>query len=546
MNVAPPITIAEDGLVYGQQPAPIPSGPATVARILDGCDPDAVALIDAAGELTYGALQERVGAAAAALTRLGLRQGDRIAACCANHSAMIVAFLASQRLGLIWNGVNRVLADAEKIAQLADAEAQVLIADPQIAASMTALRNDLPMLREILTTGPDESLQWPALIASHRGQHAPTPDIDPHAPAALSYTSGTTGVPKGAVHTQHGIMTFINGVLASGRGGIWEPGLRRSVTIALTILNGMTYGPLAALASGGSFVSMDRIDSTGVAEWVARTRIQALCCTPPTVHDFLFKESLRDCDLSSLAYVLAGGAAGSAELGAPFRARFGSELINEYGMTEAPSGVAGSRFDQLPPDGCVGRPYPHLEIRALDEDAQPLPVGTSGEIGIRAVQTGPWANVFTGMRGYWKQPQETAAAFRNGWLCTGDIGVIDDGGNLAIVGRKKELIIRGGANVYPAEIERVLRLQPGIADAVVLGKPDRRLGEVVAAYLQLDPGLAATPELVRTLTAACAAQLARYKIPERWLFIDEIPRNAMSKPDRKLLQSLPANELAPA
>nr|WP_176392191.1 class I adenylate-forming enzyme family protein [Sphingomonas sp. CDS-1] len=539
-------SIGADGLVHGLQPRPIPQGPATVARILEGRDPDRVALIDAAGELTYGELDRHVRAAAAALAAMGLQQGDRIAACCVNHSAMIIAFLASQRLGLVWNGVNRVLADAEKCAQLLDAEARVLLADPAVAETLATRKAELPKLDHILTTGTDAALEWPTLIAENLGKDAAAAEIDPFAPAALSYTSGTTGLPKGAVHTQHSIMAFINGAIASNRGGIWQPDIRRSVTIALTILNGMTYGPLAALASGGSFVSMDRIDSTGVAEWIARTRIQALCCTPPTIHDFLFKDSLQAMDLSSLAYAMAGGAAGSAELYEPFRARFGSELINEYGMTEAPSGVAGSRCDQLPPDKCVGKPYSHLEIAALDDNAVPLPQGETGEIGIRAIQTGPWAGVFTGMRGYWRQPEETAATFRNGWMCTGDLGFLDPEGNLAIVGRKKEMIIRGGANVYPAEIERVLRLRPEIKDAVVLGIADQRLGEIVGAWLLLNEGVEESPELIKQLTEACAEQLARYKVPARWLIVDDIPRNAMNKPDRKTLRTVPARELVQA
>ncbi len=541
MNSASP-TIGEDGLLHGLNPAAIPCGAPTVAAILDGLSGDAPALVDSAETLSYSQLGAVVRAATAALQAMGLKQGDRVAATGTNHNAMIVAFLASQRLGLVWVGINRVLATAEKIAQLVDSGARLLLADPQTADLLKAERHRTPALERILTSGVESTAEWLALIAAHQGEDAVCPPPDRLAPAAISYTSGTTGLPKGAVHTQHSIMTFVNAATLSGNGGIWEPGLRRSVTIALTIINAMTYGPLAALASGGSFVSMDRVDATGVAEWIARAGIQILCCTPPTIRDILLKPELVAHDINSLRYVMAGGAAGATEIRSLFKERIGCEIIDSYGLTEAPSGVAESRFNCLPPPGGSGRIHAHVEIVALDSDANPVPPGTVGELGIRARQHGPWTNVFTGMIGYWHQSDETAKVFRNGWLCTGDLGFVDADENLFIVGRLKELIIRGGANVYPTEVERVLRTVDEIEDAVVVGMPDDRLGEIVCSFVKLKDPKGEMAGIADRLTAACHLELARYKVPERWYIVDEIPRNAMNKPNRARLLEMPRRE----
>jgi long-chain acyl-CoA synthetase len=537
------LKIGDDGLVQGRNPRPIPFGAPTVAQILDDRFGPKTALIDSAGELSFAGLEMALDAATTALETLGLRAGDRLAASCQNHNAMIVAFLAAQRLGILWVGINRALAPPEKCVQLNDSGARILLADPITAEQVGAQLSQLPRLERICATGAEPATEWPALIARNIGKRVLRPTIDPFAPAVISYTSGTTGIPKGVVHSQHSIMTFVNGGLYSGRGGIWEPGLRRTVTIPLTIFNGMTYGPLTALASGGSFVSMDRVDAAGVAEWIGRAAIQILCCTPPTIRDILLNPELQDCDVASLRFVLAGGAAGAADLRSSFRDRIGSELIDEYGFTEAPSGVAGSRGDIPPRAGVTGEAYPHLEIAALDGNAQPLPIGEVGTIGVRAVREGPWAHVFTGMLGYWNQPSETAAAFRNGWLCTGDLGRVDEHNNVAIVGRSKEIILRGGANIYPMEIERVLRAIAGVEDAIVVGLPDERLGEVVGAFIKLQDHTIQRADLADHLATACEGELARYKIPERWYLVEEIPRNAMNKPDRPRLREGPKREL---
>jgi acyl-CoA synthetase (AMP-forming)/AMP-acid ligase II len=176
----------------------------------------------------------------------------------------------------------------------------------------------------------------------------------------------------------------------------------------------------------------------------------------------------------------------------------------------------------------IGRPLFHLEVAILDDAGSPAQPGTRGEICVRAACDGSWANVYTPALGYWGNAQATAELLRDGWLHTDDIGYLDEAGQLYIQGRHGDVISRGGANVYPAEVERVLRQEPGLADCAVTGVPDARLGQTVAAYIQPTPGVTGA-ELAERLRQRCATEIARYKTPVHWIVVGAIPRNTMGK-----------------
>ncbi|HEY2430148.1 MAG TPA: hypothetical protein VGI06_14515, partial [Acidimicrobiales bacterium] len=180
-------------------------------------------------------------------------------------------------------------------------------------------------------------------------------------------------------------------------------------------------------------------------------------------------------------------------------------------------------------------PLPHLDVAIVDDDGAPVAGGDTGEICVGAVAAGEWAGCYRPMLGYWRRPDDTAAALRGGRLHTGDLGYLDDDGYLFVRDRKNLVIIRGGANVYPAEVERVLLRAAGVAACAVVGVPDGRLGERVGAVVQLVPGAAGDGD---RLAAHCGAELARYKVPERWVFVDELPRNSMGKVQRRSLSDL--------
>ena len=539
-------TVGSNGLRQGLRPRPIPIGPASIAALVEILPSrDDPALIDREATLTYREVIELTNATAAGLHSVGVVPGSVVAVAAPNLNDLIIAFLAVQRLGAIWVGINRALAPPEKATQLKDSGTSFFLGDAQSVAQIEQLRGQLGALVTILTMSAGES-DLAKLIDRYRGKRAPAALPDPHQPAAISYTSGTTGSPKGVVHSQHSIMTYVNACLNSDEGGQWIPGRRRSLTIPLTIMNGMIYGPVVALAGGGSFVSMDRIDAEGVAEWIDTHAVEVLNSTPTTVRDLLYRPDLQRFKLTSLTAVAVGGSPPPPDVLAAFRSRFGFEMIVDYGLMESPSSIASSLPTEAPEAGATGKAHLHVRMAIMDQHGNILPPNTEGELCVTAPDSGPWAGVYTGMLGYWNKPEETAQAFHGTWLRTGDMATLDGRGIVSIVGRKKEMILRGGANIYPAEVENVLRLHDTIEDVVVSGFPDERLGEIVAAYIVLKPGVAPSSELADELRAYALTQVARYKAPERWFVVESIPRNALNKPLRSLLSEMPQTELVAA
>lgn len=541
------LDLAALGLLAAAHRPGIPGGPQTVADVLErgvGAHPGREALVGRDARYTYAELDRAANRAASALRELGVAPGDRVAACLPNCAEIVVAFLGCMRLGAIWVGVNRPLAPPEKAYLLGDAEASVLLADPDVAAQVEARRGELPSLRHVVVAGPDGA--WSELVA-RAPETRPGVPIDPFAPAAIAYTGGTTGFPKGAVHSQHNLL--VPGAAARITGA-WGPDERQGVLLPLTILNLVVLVPLVAFQVGSTCVCMDRVDPLGVAEWVREERIATFHAVPAILHDLLTHPEVKPGDLATLTRPEVGGADCPDAFRRLYRERFGTDVSIGYGMTEAPTAVTRAEPAHGAPrlggspgaPGLCGRPLPWIEIQIRDDDGRVLPANEVGEICVAPARTGPVAGIYTPMLGYWKRPEETRAALRDGVLRTGDLGCLDEDGVLFIRGRRKELILRGGANVYPAEIERVLHDDPRVRACAVVGKPDERLGERVVAFVERAPGAEVTAEELR---ARCARELARYKVPEEWRFVDALPRTPMGKirkPDLRALLAAPPRE----
>jgi long-chain acyl-CoA synthetase len=360
----------------------------------------------------------------------------------------------------------------------------------------------------------------------------PRVDVDPHAPAAIAYTSGTTGAPKGVVHSQHNLL-MPGAVLVADRG--YGPDLRKGDCLPLTILNLMALTTLLTAQARGCCVLTERRDALGVAEWIRTSRVNVWNGVPTQLWDLVHRADVSRGDLATLRDVWCGGADCPDDLRDGFAAKFGHALRATYGLTEAPTVVA---IDPVGRQWCPrssGRVLPHLTVRALQDDGlDPVPAGQVGELCISASTSGPWANQWTPMLGLWEGDHVACAP--PGPLRTADLGTIDDQGWVHVVDRRKLLIVRGGANVYPTEVERVLHRYPGVAAAAVFGIPDDRLGERVGALVEMrrHAPLPSTPDL----EAYCAKHLARYKVPQVWGFVDALPRNAMGKVVRSGLISL--------
>jgi len=497
---------------------PIPGTPATVAGALVEAASrqlNIVALADRRRQLTYAELAVAADRAATAYGDAGLRSLDSVAVSLPNTIDVVVSFLGAMRAGLLWVGINTHLAPPEKAFMLEDSGASLLLAEARTLESLSVHGTRVERL--------EVEIEKPGAWWDGASEHVCDLDtLDPFAPAAIAYTSGTTGRPKGVVHSQHNMLMPAAAITRA----VPRP-LVQGVSLPLTILNMQILGPVQSILCGGVCVPMDRVDVGGVAEWVSEFAIQRMYSTPPTVYDLLTRDDIDPSALASLTHLGVGGAKCPNELRERYRQRFGRDFVFGYGLTEAPTAVTGYVEEgEVAPLGSSGRARDYVSITVRDENGDVLETGTEGEICVGATSEGPLAGCYTTMLGYWDRPEATDAALRGGVLHTGDVGVIDADGMLWVRDRRSELIIRGGANVYPAEVERVLEALPEIAEAAVVGREHPRLGEEVVAFVAFAPGSQLEPQ---KLTEACLAELAAYKAPVAWYAVAQFPRNAMGK-----------------
>jgi long-chain acyl-CoA synthetase len=477
--------------------------PALLAR------PDAPAIVARSGTLTYAELDRAADAAAGALWGLGVRPGDRVAACLPNDLDIAVAFHGAQRIGAIWLGIGEAFTRSEQEQLTALSEPRIVLAGSNYHVG-----------------GPEVVHQdgWAKLVAA--GSPAPMVDIDPTAPAAIAFTSGTTGLPKGIVHSQHNLL-LPGAVLVASRG--WGPQLRKGDSLPMTILNLLVLGTLTTAQAQGCSVLIDRRDIDGIAEQIHAHQVTVWNGAAAQIYDLARRPEL---DLASLRELWSGGGDCPDELRQVVHDAHGLSIHSTYGLTEAPTVVA------IDPIGGETRPrasgivLPHLDVAAYDDLGTRLPPGTTCEFRLAAATRGEWAGQWRPPLGEWRAGHVVAHEPPD-VVVTGDIGMVDPDGWLTVHDRKKLMIIRGGANVYPAEVERVVRLHPAVTAVAVFGVPDDRLGERVAALVVTRDQLDA-----EELKALCLRHLARYKVPERWGRVESLPSNAMGKINRSGLPDL--------
>jgi long-chain acyl-CoA synthetase len=298
------------------------------------------------------------------------------------------------------------------------------------------------------------------------------------------------------------------------------------VALPFTTLNVMIISVLPTLYAGRPCIALPKLEAASVASWVAREGITTLTIPPPVLYDLATRDDIDRDALSTLRAPRTGGAELPDTTRARYAAKFGVAVVGTYGLTEAPATVTIEPRDEPHAPGSSGRALPYVDVHIVDDDGTPLPVGETGEIAVAPAREGEWREVWQPMLGYWRRPAATRVAVQHGMLRTGDVGRLDAEGNLYVLDRKGNLITRGGANVYPAEVERVLRTLPGVAHSTVIGIPDARLGERVAAAIEPEAGAALTSAAV---IDHCASQLSRYKVPEVIVFVEKFARNAMGK-----------------
>ncbi len=515
----------------GLRPSPLrprlPVGEQTVPEALARSvarRPDAEAVVGRHARSTYRELDATVRRAAAVLAAHGVTSGDRVAGSMGNHPELVVAFLATMHLGAIWLGVNRNLTLPEKQYLLDDAGTSLVIGDRATVTELASARRAAPA---VLDAEPgDDASEWSvALAAADPMDDAAA--IDPFEPAAIAYTSGTTGRPKGVVHSQHNLL------LVAAVASLARPEDERiGVLLPLTILNLMILGPVTSVALGACTVCIDRVDPIGLATWIRDEQVSTLSAVPAIIHDLLTHPDVAPDDLASLARPGCGGGATPESFRRLYEARFGMRLTTGYGLTEAPTAVTAEDPALPAVPGGSGRALPHVDVTVRDDEGRVLEAGAAGEICVGPAREGVFAGAYTPMLGYWGRPDATEEALRGGVLHTGDLGYLTPEGDLVVTDRKGDLIIRGGANVYPAEVERVLHEDPRVAACAVVGIPDDRLGQRVVAAVVVAEGASVTADQLR---AHCSTSLARYKVPEMFLLVDDLPRNAMGKVVKRLV-----------
>lgn len=489
------------------------------AQLRRACDeaPEREAVVGRSGRITYRELDEAVGSFAAELQRHGLRAGDRLAVSIPNDLDIILSFHAAARLGAIWVGVARKLAPPEKAFILNDAGACLFLSDQSGLRDLRALDLRTTTIIELESAG--ESWRSPSddMITD-------AANVTPESPIGIAYTSGTTGFPKGAVLSHRNVLTAAAALAATRdypRGK-----MREGVCLPLTNLNSQVLNSVLMPIVLGCTVAIDRIDPEGLAEWIAKEKVTHTHLVPTTIHGLTHSGWVSRAQLTTLEEVVAGGASVSAELLEEFEDLVGLRPVVGYGLTEAPAVLSVGELRKGDPPGSTGRPLPHLNVTIEDTEGRELVAGQTGEICVQPRATGPLAGVYTTMLGYWGDAVATEQAIGGGKLRTGDLGYLDDNGRLVVRDRMKSVIIRGGQNIYPAEVERVLLGDRRIADCVVVGIADERLGECVAAVLEFAGAVRPSDEEVR---AWCSTQLAPYKVPDHFAFVEELPRNSFGK-----------------
>ncbi|MBB3038240.1 class I adenylate-forming enzyme family protein [Hoyosella altamirensis] len=464
--------------------------------------PTGSAVSDDHTDLDNAAFLDTVNRHAATLDSHGVSAGDVVAVMLPNTTALVTTLFAAWRLGAAVTPINPALAPAEVAYQVTDAAAKVLVTDDEIISPATV----------VTTTDLANG-------AAHGGSRPVT--YSENALALVIYTSGTTGRPKGVMLDHKNLNAMCSMVIEALELTVAD---RSLLILPLFHVNGIVVSTLSPLLSGGSTVVAGTFSPKTFFNLVERVRPTYFSAVP-TIYTIL--SNLPDevqPDTSSIRFGICGAAPASVELIEKFQGRYGVPIIEGYGLSEGTCASTINPLHGVRKPGTVGKPFPGQQVRIVDADGTPVEDGKVGEVFI----TGP--NI---MRGYLNRPEETAKTIVDGWLRTGDIGRLDEDGYLVLVDRAKDMIIRGGENIYPKEIEAVTYQMPGIAEVAVVGRPTDVYGEEPVLFASLTPQSDLT---VDDILAHLRTNLAKYKVPVEVTILDGLPKNPVGKLDKPTLR----------
>ncbi|KZM72582.1 long-chain-fatty-acid--CoA ligase [Nocardia terpenica] len=493
------------------------TGDSTIADLASRADGDATALICDGRTLSYAGLEQASNRIAWAIIAEGLAPGARVAFLGLESVDYYAALLGCAKSRTVLVPINFRLTAPEIAHILTDSGSRLLIVDD-------ALRPRLSALPGVIVVCASEFGDW---CGAH-SPHAPGLPVSRADAVVQLYTSGTTGLPKGVVLAHRSFFAVREALAAAGESWIdWRPG-----DIGLIGIPGFHVGGLwwaaQGLAAGATMVAMPRFEAGAAVRLIRELGVTTVCVVPSMLGLMLDEPGAEAAAFTTVRKVVYGGSPISETLLRAAISTLGCEFAQIYGLTETGNtAVCLPPADHIPGSPrlrAAGRPYPGFAVRIIGPDGAPLPPGEVGEVCLRTPAH---------MIAYWRQPQATAETLVDGWIHTGDAGSVDEDGYLYLRDRLKDMIIAGGENIYPAEVENVLAKHPAVADVAVIGVPDARFGERVHAFVTARPH-----EIVsaRDLFVFCTRHLAAYKIPSRFDVVDRIPRNPSGKILRRELR----------
>ncbi len=475
--------------------------------------PEQVALRLEGFQMTYGQLDRAARGVARGLRERGIGPGEQVALMIPNVPEFTISYFGILYAGAVVVPLNVLLSAPEVTYHLQDSESRLLVAHPFFSdpARKGASEAGVPVLWSSGEADGKESLVSLAQGAPLEVIHQPGATDT----AVLLYTSGTTGKPKGAELTHANLL--LNCAVVVPRLIPVDASQVALATLPLFHSFGQTCIQNATIAAGGTFTLLPRFTPEDALRIIERDRVTLFAGVPTMYFALLNTPAAEKHDFSSVRYCMTGGAAMPVEVMRAFEERYPVKILEGFGLSETSPAASFNVMDKPRKPGSIGYPVWGVEMAIFDEQDRPLPDGERGEIVIRG------HNV---MKGYWKRPDATKEALRSGWFHSGDIGIRDADGSYSIVDRKKDMIIRGGFNVYPREIEEVLYTHPAVVEAAVVGIPHESHGEEVKAVVALRAGQTATEEQI---IAFCKERLAAYKYPRTIEFRDALPKGPTGK-----------------
>ncbi|WP_457631637.1 long-chain-fatty-acid--CoA ligase [Oceanithermus sp.] len=548
MKEKPWLAHYDEGVPEEIDPARIVPLPGALRRVA-AAYPERVALDFLGKQTSYRQLWRQVELFAAAARASGLEPGDRLAIMLPNSPQFVIAFYGALLAGLTVVNVNPMYTPNELGYQLADSGADALVILDLLWPRYEEIAGDRP-LKLVVRTGIQDALPfpknllfplkakkegtwpqkvggvaWKAFLARGKAGPVPREEVELEGVALLQYTGGTTGRPKGAMLTHRNLTANALQVQA------WIPDFREGEEVVLGVIPffhvyGMTVAMNLAMIGGGKLVLLPRWDISETLKTIARTKPTLFPGVPTMYVAINLSPETPKYDLTSIRACISGSAPLPVEVAETFERITGAKLVEGYGLTESAPVTHANPIYGRRKIGSIGLPLPSVDAQVVDDNGKPLPAGEIGELVVR----GP--NV---MKGYWNRPEETAQTLKDGWLFTGDVARMDEEGYFYIVDRKKDMIIAGGYNIYPREVEEVLYQHPAVKEAAVVGVPDAYRGETVKAFVVLKEGYEGEVG-EEDLRAFAKERLAAYKVPKLWEFREELPKTAVGKILRRMLR----------